>query len=258
MCTSGGRELALGPVPLQVSLSPFNLEACSLMARNPMPNQPRDLWHDPTQSYVRQLPTPVTLLLLTSLGVTFSAQLGAATPDELWHAYQHYALTLYGFSDGQYSQLITYAWMHAVESPLPMHLLINCALLLILGPPVERRLGSLGLVLIFFGGVVAGGIGFLMWAPLDQMLVGASAGIYALLGAAGMVYPHLRLFRFVRQGIKLRHLVWVALIIQLVFLVTDCFPQISHESHLAGGLFGVVAGIICRNLLPVREVESGA
>src|SRR5207237_1615414 len=67
------------------------------------------------------------------------------------------------------------------------HVVLNTLLLLLVAPVVERRAGTAWLLLIFLSGSVASCIGMLvkhlLW-PSQGISLGASGGLFALLGAA--------------------------------------------------------------------------
>lgn len=83
----------------------------------------------------------------------------------------------------EYWRLFTFGFLHGNLT----HLLLNTTLLLLVGPIVERRAGSARLLLIFLSASVASGGGILckhqLW-PAQGVSVGASGGLFGLLGAA--------------------------------------------------------------------------
>ncbi|MEM6666805.1 MAG: rhomboid family intramembrane serine protease [Pseudomonadota bacterium] len=69
-----------------------------------------------------------------------------------------------------------------------MHLIMNTAMLLALGAPVARRLGSVGFLNIFFVSAVAGAILFFMLRPGDSPpAIGASGGVSGIMAAALLI-----------------------------------------------------------------------
>jgi membrane associated rhomboid family serine protease len=86
---------------------------------------------------------------------------------------------------GQYWRLLTFGFLHSGTG----HLLLNALLLLIAGPAVERRAGPLRFAFIFLGASIASGAAILIkheaW-PASEVSVGASGGMFGLLGAASV------------------------------------------------------------------------
>jgi len=83
------------------------------------------------------------------------------------------------------SVLVTSIFMHgSIE-----HLLSNVFVLLFFGLAVEAELGKRKMLLIFFLGAFAGDLlSLAVYAP-DQIAIGASAGIFALVGVGMLVRP---------------------------------------------------------------------
>jgi len=81
--------------------------------------------------------------------------------------------------------LITSIFLHANLE----HLLSNILVLLIFGLAVENELGWAKMLYIFFLGAVAGDMLSLLIYSFDTIAVGASAGIFALVGTGMLVRP---------------------------------------------------------------------
>src|SRR3977135_199117 len=81
----------------------------------------------------------------------------------------------------EYWRLITFGFLHWDLR----HLLLNPLLLFLLGPIVERRAGTVGLLIIFLSASVASGIGILVkhqiW-PADGVSLGGAGGSCCLVG----------------------------------------------------------------------------
>jgi membrane associated rhomboid family serine protease len=140
--------------------------------------------------------------------------------------------------DGQihheYWRLITFGFLHWNLT----HVLLNTALLLWVGPVVERRAGSTRLLFIFLSASVASGVGILfkhlLW-PSQGVSVGASGGLFGLLGAALVL-----VFRSPAQSPVAR----IGLIIVLVLGLTySVFPGISMTGHIIGLIIGAALAL---------------
>ncbi|MBI4170402.1 MAG: rhomboid family intramembrane serine protease [Candidatus Aenigmarchaeota archaeon] len=97
--------------------------------------------------------------------------------------------SFYGFSDQNMLErpyvFFTSIFLHAgIE-----HLLANLFVLVFFGLAVEKELGSARTLAIFLLGAVAGDMLSLAVYPFDALSVGASAGIFALIGVGMLVRP---------------------------------------------------------------------
>ena len=179
---------------------------------------------------------PVTRALLIANGVAFLLQLvleyTALGPLMLWPLGA-------GFMPWQ---LVTYAFLHGDIA----HLLFNMLALLMFGAPVEHTWGQKRF-LTFYAVCVVG-------AALCQLAVGAwtmsqggqayptlgaSGGVFGLLLAYGMLFPHQRVMLLIPPiPMKARTLVIVYGAIALLLGFTGLQPGVAHFAHLGGMLFG--------------------
>ena len=179
---------------------------------------------------------PVTRALLIANGVAFLLQLvleyTALGPLMLWPLGA-------GFMPWQ---LVTYAFLHGDIA----HLLFNMLALLMFGAPVEHTWGEKRF-LTFYAVCVVG-------AALCQLAVGAwtmsqggqayptlgaSGGVFGLLLAYGMLFPHQRVMLLIPPiPMKARTLVIVYGAIALLLGFTGLQPGVAHFAHLGGMLFG--------------------
>ncbi len=139
-------------------------------------------------------------------------------------------------------QLVTYAFLHGDIA----HLLFNMLALLMFGAPVEHTWGQKRF-LTFYAVCVVG-------AALCQLAVGAwtmsqggpayptlgaSGGVFGLLLAYGMLFPHQRVMLLIPPiPMKARTLVIVYGAIALLLGFTGLQPGVAHFAHLGGMLFG--------------------
>jgi membrane associated rhomboid family serine protease len=135
---------------------------------------------------------------------------------------------LYGpaVANGGWYRLITSMFLHYG----PFHLLLNMYFLWIIGPPLERVLGSGRFLILYLVSGLAGSAGSLVDQPL-ALTVGASGAIFGLLGAA---------FVLERQHVISTNGTIVGLIvINLVF--SFVFPHIAIGGHIGGLIGGALA-----------------
>ncbi len=81
---------------------------------------------------------------------------------------------------------VTFQFVHASWD----HILLNLVAMLFIAPAFEERVGSLRFAVLFFVGGAVGAAGFLLLnLAQNPFLVGASAGISAVFGAYGRLFP---------------------------------------------------------------------
>lgn len=163
----------------------------------------------------------------------------SATPDEwrsLWH-------------DGRLLTLVTALFIHANL----LHLFGNGVFLLIFGVPAEKRLGAWRLLALFvLGGALANFVASLLIGGTGRVIVGASGGISALIGAYLVLFPRARLgivvplglwLEFVRAPAALLIGLWAGL--QLVFtFVGPAFGAVAWWAHLSGFAAGLLMALL--------------
>ncbi len=172
----------------------------------------------------------ITLIVLSVLA--FGAQTvfpGFAFRFELrgGAAFNAVAGVTYGVAGGEVWRLLTSGFLHSGL----LHLAINMFSLWVLGRPLESALGRARFVGLYLTGIVgASAVAYLLTAA-NQPVVGASGGIFALLGAMFVLGR--------RLGIDVRSLSGVLVVnLAISFLV----PNISWQAHLGGLATGALVG----------------
>jgi membrane associated rhomboid family serine protease len=177
---------------------------------------------------------PVTqALLIANVAVFLLQASGMASLDELalWPPS--------GFgSSFEPWQLVTYAFLHGGFA----HIFFNMLGLYMFGSEVERLFGSRFYAAYYFGCVVSAAVchlvvtGWMGGPPVPT--VGASGGVYGLLLAFGMYFPHRRvLLLFPPIPLPARVFVILFAALELVFGVTGTAAGVAHFAHL-GGMIG--------------------
>jgi membrane associated rhomboid family serine protease len=140
----------------------------------------------------------------------------------------------FGVSDGELWRIFTSGFLHAGV----LHLAMNMLFLYLLGPMLERELGRVNFVALYFTSMLAGSFGVMLIDPFSPT-VGASGALYGLLGAA----VALQLSRGINP--------WSSGIGGLIFinvLITFTIPGISIGGHLGGLVGGFAAGWVLMNV----------
>jgi membrane associated rhomboid family serine protease len=137
-------------------------------------------------------------------------------------------------ANGDYWRLVTAGFLHASF----FHLLFNMFTLWILGTMLEPAIGHLRFALIFFVSLLAGSFGALLIDP-GALTVGASGGIFGLMGAAVIVMRN-RGINPMESGLGL----WIGLNLVLTFTVSS----ISVGGHVGGLIGGALAALVLFDL----------
>jgi len=125
----------------------------------------------------------------------------------------------------------------------------------LISPRLEERIGSARWAVLFFVGGAAGAVVFLLvHLGTPVLLVGASAGIFAVFGAYGRLYPRDRIALFLPiPGIPTLPVVEVV----VIFLVLETLLGllgplgIAWEAHVGSVIFGFAASPVLMRL-PLR------
>ena len=142
-------------------------------------------------------------------------------------------------SEGKLWTPLTYMFLHANL----LHVGVNMMGLYLLGPDLERALGSRGLLAMYMAAGLAGGFGFLgvsyAWLGKWLPVVGASGAIMGLLGAIVALYPR-RVYVIIPLMIPIRASVLAVLLVtsHLFFMLTPYGGPVAYDVHLFGGLTG--------------------
>ncbi|KAH8267417.1 hypothetical protein KR018_001037 [Drosophila ironensis] len=143
----------------------------------------------------------------------------------------------------EYWRLLTYMLLHADV----WHLTLNICLQCFVGICLELEQGHCRLAVVYVAGGLSGSLAN-WWLQPHLLLLGASAGVYAMLGSH---VPHLvwnfshLSHRFARIGTLL-----FLLLSDVAFTAFHFHknhnrnPRISLEAHLAGGVAGLLCGFL--------------
>jgi len=120
------------------------------------------------------------------------------------------------------------------------HILFNMFTLYIFGNFFVRLLGENKLLFVYFVGGIIGGILFLLTSTYSRWALGASGGIFAVVGTIVLLKPKMTVFIIpIPAPIPL----WIAVV---GFTVLSFLPGIAWQAHLGGLVFGLGAGYLFR------------
>jgi GlpG protein len=142
-----------------------------------------------------------------------------------------------------YAGLFTHILGHASWE----HLLSNFMLILLIGPILEERHGSLAL------------LGMILLAALVTGLANLALGSYGVLGASGIAFMMILLASMVnvRDGeIPLSFVVVVVIYIGGEIVHSFNKDQVSHMAHIVGGAVGAVFGFLAARPRPSGKLAA--
>jgi membrane associated rhomboid family serine protease len=189
-------------------------------------------------SPLRNAPAVLVLILLNVVAFLFEISVGDLNDPGVLHrigALESYAVV----AKGEYWRLFTALFLHGGFT----HLLFNIFALYILGPPLERSIGTIRFALCYVisGLASSAGVVGLTVIGLVQVnqLVGASGCIMGIVGAwAGFLVRH----RHAPQARQRLANVGMIVVIQIAFDLST--PQVSMAAHLCGLIAGFFLGLI--------------
>jgi membrane associated rhomboid family serine protease len=186
----------------------------------------------------------VTKILLVVNVLVFLLQLAVGGP-----ALAQFMLWPWGGAEGGGQgfmpwQLLTYGFMH--DPGGFAHVIFNMLALVMFGAPLEYVWGEKRFLTYYLTCVVGAGLCQLvvatwMLAESGQAYptIGASGGVFGLLLAYGMLFPHQRVMLLIPPiPMKARTLVFVYGAVALLLGFTGLQPGVAHFAHLGGMLFG--------------------
>ena len=143
---------------------------------------------------------------------------------------------------GEVWRFATYSFLHFNW----LHLLLNVGLLLWIGRIVEQQVSIRRAALIYFASVVCSAAVILLvhnWHPKEGATVGASGGVFGLLGAALII-------SYRQNGHdRLRRSVWIVL---AAGFGVSLLPDISMAGHIGG----IIGGVPLALLVKARRNEN--
>ena len=183
-----------------------------------------------------------TTWLIIAIAIGFGIELATNSVNNDAALLKLGALPDNGQLHGEFWRIATYSFLHFNW----LHLILNVGLLFFIGRVVEAQAGISRGALIYFVSVIFSAALILLvhnWHSKEGATVGASGGIFGLLGAA--------LILAYRRGdpAGLRRRLWIVL---LVGFGVSFLPDISMAGHI-GGLIG---GIGTALLLRIRHLHS--
>lgn len=189
----------------------------------------------------------IIFIIVFSIQMIFLSQFGI----ESWKGI--FLLSLETFSIS--SMLLSF-----VSHGSPIHLIVNTLVFLTFSG-VEERIPSPIYLATFLGGSIIGSIaqlGVASYSGTTMNLLGASAGIFAVIGLYALYYPNRKVYIlfFIPANIQAAVGALFAGTIALVSVGGVGVGSIGHMAHLGGLLSGVGVGYFARKYWPPEYVDE--
>lgn len=143
-------------------------------------------------------------------------------------------LTGFDVATGEPWRLLSYAFLHGGV----LHLLVNLASLLSLGPLLERSLGSVRFLVLYLVSALGGGLGTCLLYFPGQAVVGGSGALFGMFGCA--VAMNMRAGRHLLDFLSFEGPRQLMGTIAINLAIGFFLPFISNTGHLGGLLTGFV------------------
>lgn len=137
-----------------------------------------------------------------------------------------------------YAMFLSYAFLHGGL----LHLIVNMVTLVSLGRAVCVRVGTRGFLLLYLAAVLGGALGFGLLTTSAQPMVGASGGLFGLVGGL-LAWSYIDRFISARRLWPVGRAVLILLALNLVFWwAMD--GLLAWQTHLGGFVAGWVAALL--------------
>ncbi len=134
-------------------------------------------------------------------------------------------------------QIFTYSFIHGGF----FHIFFNMFVLWMFGKDLENQWGTKDFLIYYFVcGMGAGFITVLFGINSIIPIVGASGAIYGLLVAYGFTYPNRTVYLYGVFPLKVKYVVLGFGVIAFVASLSITQSKVSHITHLAGMIIGIV------------------
>lgn len=191
---------------------------------------------------------------MTPLAQNAMQELGGVIPRQLAPIFSQ---PFTAWADYRLLVLLSALFIHASW----LHVLGNMVYLWVFGLPLERRLGGLGMMMVFvFGGALSNLFVAARLPDLTSPIVGASGAISAVVGAYLGMFPYQRIGMLLPLGLYLQFARVPALLVigswftlQLVYTVLGPINGIvAWWTHIVGFTLGLIFALLVRATAQIK------
>ncbi|MBS3054039.1 MAG: rhomboid family intramembrane serine protease [Candidatus Aenigmarchaeota archaeon] len=174
----------------------------------------------------------LTLILIAVMAAAFAVSLTGLES----------IVNFYGLSGGNFAArpyvIFTSIFLHADLA----HLLSNVFALFFFGAAVEAEAGKSRMLPLFFAGALAGAAFSLLYYPPHELAIGASAGVFALVGAGMLLRPMDISFYPYFVPVPLALLGAGYILYNIYGFFFDAASNVSYVAHFGGIFVGLAYG----------------
>lgn len=154
-------------------------------------------------------------------------------------------------------RFITYQFLHDTNGFF--HILFNMMVLYFFGPLMERMWGSRRFLKFYLCAGAAGGIVYTLLVVSGVLkalpMVGASGGLYGILGAVAMLFPQMQVFLFGVIPMSMRTMSILAVVISLLNFAGGSNAG-GEAAHLTGMAIGILYVLVLPRLTGLRMKKN--
>lgn len=183
----------------------------------------------------------ITLLLILIIVVSFFS-VGVVPDSEA--VFNNLGFSGNNLVEGKIWTLITSIFLHGG----PVHLILNCIALFFFGRAVEDEIPAPTYLSIFFIGGIVGNLFVLFTYPANEIVIGASGAIFAVMGTGILLAPMDFIPYPIPLPLPLALIGIFVAISEVIAFLSGMNGHIARIAHIGGLLTGLVFGL--------REGES--
>lgn len=194
---------------------------------------------------------PVTLVVALAYVTLFVVCKPFEVPKEFWTRLHDFGwLTGEQAAGGEPWRLLAYAFLHGGV----LHLLVNLASLLSLGPVLERTLGSVRFLLLYVVASLGSGLATCLLYPPFGSVVGGSGALFGMLGCA--VALNMRAGRHLLDFLSFEGPRQLMTMIAVNLAIGFWLPMVSNTGHLGGLVAGFVVTFLWLRPAPASAQQT--
>ena len=178
----------------------------------------------------------IVILCILVFGIT---QLSALYSNELYYRLYAGLACWPDFILQRPWSLITYMFCHRDL----VHLAVNMLTFYGFGLYLEKRIGKVPFLLIYFASGIISAIGFSLFS--SNPVIGASGAVMGILAATAVINPDIKVLLYFIIPLKIKYVVVLFAALDLILNFATPNDSIAHIAHLSGILVGIIAGYIC-------------
>ncbi|MCD6478102.1 MAG: rhomboid family intramembrane serine protease [Candidatus Aenigmarchaeota archaeon] len=143
------------------------------------------------------------------------------------------------FFSGNYWCIVTSIFVHGSVA----HLVLNMIAFFFFGRALEREISQVEFLIIFLLGGIVGNLVSLLFYPTDELLIGASGAIFAIMGTVMIIKPFEFIFYpyLIPVPLALVGALYAAYTIIAFLFGGD--SNIAYSAHLGGLAVGIIFGM---------------